>query len=112
MQGSLTPQRVAGALKRAGFDASKSRTTSVRGWTERSAGFSTFLDRHENNGAICVTYHLGGHYHNPIRMEERIKAMKDALEKDGFDVQWPSSQSSVVEDVGRRGDYLLVRFKV
>lgn len=79
----ITPQRVAGALKRAGMDAAKSTTTSVRGWHDRTEGFRTSRV-FDNPEQISVTYHTGGHRYMPVRQLEQLTRMKDILLKEGF----------------------------
>lgn len=96
-QGSLTPQKVAGALKRAGYDASKKHTTGIRGWSDSTEGFRTAI-QWPRDGSIVVTWHTGGHHHRPKRQAAMLVTMMEILTKE-FDVEiLPESACLIVKE--------------
>src|SRR5690606_16647848 len=81
---NITPQLIAGTLRRAGFKASKARPTNIKGWYEYSAGFKVHLNY--GRDAVLVHYRTGGHHTNREMAKAKVTEMKDALEKRGFKV--------------------------
>ena len=56
-----TRQKVSAALRKAGFSASKSRATRIRGWRDHSAGYDL---NQRYDGTIVVRHRLGVIRHN------------------------------------------------
>jgi hypothetical protein len=68
---NVTSQKIYAILRKAGYSASKTSTTRVRGWTRSSAGPKV----HDVNGLITVEY-VFGDYGRGVSDADRVRKLQ------------------------------------